>query len=87
MNPRRAAEGHQVEEIVILIVQCHGEAFRAAYMTIIYYGLKQLGRLQQLPFGERVSRWAKRSFLHSASIDEHEDGGSDCSPLFGVRTC
>lgn len=35
MNPWKAAEESQLEESVILIVQCHDEAFRAAYMTII----------------------------------------------------
>ena len=40
MNPGRAAEGSQLEESVIWIVQRHDEAFRATYITIIRYGLK-----------------------------------------------
>ena len=79
MNPGRAAEGSQLEESVISFVQRHDEAFRATYITIIWYGLKQSGPLQQLTFGEGVSRWAKRDFLHRANVHEHEDGDSDCS--------
>ena len=38
MDPRKAAEGSQLEEGVTVNVQCHGEALRVAYVTIIYYG-------------------------------------------------
>lgn len=79
MNPGRAAEGSQLEESVISIVQRHDEAFRAIYIPIIWYSLKRSGPLQQLPFGEGVSRWVKRDFLHRASVHEHEDGDSNCS--------
>ena len=38
MDPRKAAEGSQLEESATVNVQCHGEVLRAAYVTIIYYG-------------------------------------------------
>ena len=45
-DPGEAAEGSQLEESVTLTVQCHDEALRVAYVTIIYYGIKQPGPLQ-----------------------------------------